>query len=318
MDRDERYLIRIMFKNRIFYSDAQAFEDLFTKIMRYGYPEFRAVKPQGAFGDKKNDGYIIDTGVFYQVYGPEDIAKSIDKAISKLKEDFKGLVEKWSDKVTIKEFCYVVNDKYKGAQVTVHEKLLELNKVLDELQGEYAITTDLMVANRLEDMLFELTEDQIIDVIGSLPPRTTALYDVDYNALNEVIEHIMSIPAKNYLDDFYVPNFEGKIKFNGLSTLIKNRLESASINYGDVETYFEYNGEFLRNDLRNRFKGLYEESKIQIDDEQPQCSDRRYIYILEKSMPKQATAYIQQAVECLMAYYFESCDIFEAPPKEEV
>ncbi|QUF84846.1 hypothetical protein KDJ93_08095 [Clostridium butyricum] len=53
MDRDERYLIRIMFKNRIFYSDAQAFEDLFTKIMRYGYPEFRAVKPQGAFGDKK-------------------------------------------------------------------------------------------------------------------------------------------------------------------------------------------------------------------------------------------------------------------------
>jgi hypothetical protein len=35
-------------------------------------------------------------------------------------------------------------------------------------------------------------------------------------------------------------------------------------------------------------------------------------------MPKQATAYIQQAVECLMAYYFESCDIFEAPPKEEV
>ena len=163
--------------------------------------------------------------------------------------------------------------------MTVHEKLLELNKVLDELQGEYAITTDLMVANRLEDMLFELTEDQIIDVIGSLPPRTIALYDVDYNALNEVIEHIMSIPAKNYLDDFYVPNFEGKIKFNGLSTLIKNRLESASINYGDVETYFEYNGEFLRNDLRNRFKGLYEESKIQIDDEQPQCFDRKvYLY----------------------------------------
>jgi hypothetical protein len=50
--------------------------------------------------------------------------------------------------------------------VTVHEKLLELNKVLDELQGEYSITTDLMVANRLEDMLFELTEDQIIDVKG--------------------------------------------------------------------------------------------------------------------------------------------------------
>lgn len=318
MDRDEKYLIRIMFKNRIFYSDAQAFEDLFTKIMRYRYPEFRAVKPQGSFGDKKNDGYIIDAGIFYQVYGPEDIAKSIDNAIKKLKEDFQGLVEKWTDKVVIKEFCYVVNDKYKGAQVTVHEKLLELNKVIKELQGEYSITTDLMVANRLEDMLFELNEDQIIDVIGSLPPRTTVLYDVDYNALNEVIEHIMSIPAKNYLDDFYVPNFQGKIKFNGLSALIKNRLESASINYGDVENYFKYNGEFLRDDLKNRFKSLYDESKIQIDGEQPNCSDRRYIFILEKSMPNKSTVSIQQAVECLMAYYFESCDIFEAPPDEEV
>lgn len=318
MDRDEKYLIRIMFKNRIFYSDAQAFEDLFTKIMRYRYPEFRAVKPQGSFGDKKNDGYIIDAGIFYQVYGPEDIAKSIDNAIKKLKEDFQGLVEKWTDKVVIKEFCYVVNDKYKGTQVTVHEKLLELNKVIKELQGEYSITTDLMVANRLEDMLFELNEDQIIDVIGSLPPRTTVLYDVDYNALNEVIEHIMSIPAKNYLDDFYVPNFQGKIKFNGLSALIKNRLESASINYGDVENYFKYNGEFLRDDLKNRFKSLYDESKIQIDGEQPNCSDRRYIFILEKSMPNKSTASIQQAVECLMAYYFESCDIFEAPPDEEV
>ncbi len=318
MDRDERYLIRIIFKNRIFYSDAQAFEDLFTKIMRYKYPEFRAVKPQGAFGDKKNDGYIINTGIFYQVYGPEDIARSIDRAISKLKEDSKGLVEKWSDKVTIKEFCYVVNDKYKGALVSVHEKLLELKNVLDELNKECSIETNLMVANRLEDMLFELTDDQIIDVIGGFPPRITALYDVDYNALNEVIEHIMGIPAKNYMDDFYVPDFEGKIKFNGLSRLIKSRLEAAAINYGDVEAYFEYNGDFLRNDLKNRFKGLYEKSKLQIDDEQPQCFDRRYIYILEESMPKQATISIQQAVECLMSYYFESCDIFEAPPEEEV
>jgi len=35
-------------------------------------------------------------------------------------------------------------------------------------------------------------------------------------------------------------------------------------------------------------------------------------------MPNRASASIQQAVECLMAYYFESCDIFEAPPNEEV
>ncbi|MGL5755686.1 MAG: hypothetical protein ACRCYC_10210 [Paraclostridium sp.] len=31
MDRDEKYLIRIMFQNKIYSSDAQEFENLFTK-----------------------------------------------------------------------------------------------------------------------------------------------------------------------------------------------------------------------------------------------------------------------------------------------
>ena len=39
------------------------------------------------------------------------------------------------------------------------------------------------------------------------------------------------------------------------------------------------------------------------------------MYILEKSMPKDDKNSIQQAVECLLAFYFESCDIFEAPEK---
>ena len=49
--------------------------------------------------------------------------------------------------------------------------------------------------------------------------------------------------------------------------------------------------------------------------EEENFADRRYMYILEKSMPKEDKNSIQQAVECLLAFYFESCDIFEAPEK---
>lgn len=314
MDRDEKYLIRIMFQNKIYSSDAQEFENLFTKIMGYRYHDFRAVKPQGPLGDMKNDGYTLDTGVFYQVYGPEDIAKSIQTSINKLEEDSEGLINKWSNEVKINKFNYVVNDKYKGANVTVHQKLLKLDNILEKIATDNQIKTGLIVAKDLENILFELNEDSIIAIVG-LPPRTNAIYDVDYDALNEVVTHILNLPAKNYTDELYVPDFDEKIKFNGLSKIIARRLDSAAINYGDVEVYFENQGDFLREDIKNRFKQLYDEAKNKINKEEENFADRRYMYILEKSMPKDDKNSIQQAVECLLAFYFESCDIFEAPEK---
>lgn len=230
MDRDEKYLLRIMFQNKIYSSDGQVFEDLFTKIMSYKCPSFKAVKPQGRFGDMKNDGYILDTGIFYQVYGPEDISKSIVNAISKLQEDLDGLLNKWSKEVNIKEFYYVVNDKYKGAQVVVHKKIIEIKNIIRDLGKEKTLKTGLIVAKDLENILFELDEDSIIAIV-----------------------------------------------------------------------------------VKNKFKELYTESKEIIKEDEVNYADRRYMHILEKSMPKNNNNSIQQAVECLMAFYFESCDIFEIP-----
>ncbi|MGL5245553.1 MAG: hypothetical protein ACRC7R_10305, partial [Sarcina sp.] len=185
MEREEKYLVRIIFQNKIYSSDAQVFENLFTKIMGYRHLDFQAVRPQGSLGDMKNDGYILNSGIFYQVYGPEDITKSMDTAINKLKEDFHGLVSKWSNEITIKEFNYVVNDKYKGANVTVHKKLVELRNTIKTLEKDYLLNTGLLVAKDLENILFELQDDDIIAVIG-LIPRTNTMYEVDYNSLNEV------------------------------------------------------------------------------------------------------------------------------------
>ncbi|ADU32524.1 ABC-three component system protein [Evansella cellulosilytica] len=318
MDRDDKYLSRIMFQNKIYSSDGQNFEDLFTKIMGFRHKDFRAVKPQGRLGDMKNDGYILDTGQFYQVYGPENISTSIENAISKLEDDFDGLINKWSAEVKIEEFYFVVNDKYKGAFVEVHKKIMKLQDIIDSLGESRKIKTGLIVARNLENLLFELNEDDIIAVVG-LIPRTHSIYNVDYNCLNDVIQHILNLPSKNYIEeDLFVPDFNKKIEFNNLSKIIERRLDAAAINYGDVETYFKYQGDFLRNEIKNKFVDLYEESKEKIKEDEENYSDRRYMYILEKSMPKNSNNSVQQATECLMAFYFESCDIFEQHILEEV
>jgi hypothetical protein len=91
MTRDEKYTLRLIFQNKIYKADGQKFEDIFTDIMKYADPEFQQIKPYGRTGDKKNDGYIKSKGIYFQVYGPQDIAKSVSYAKGKLKEDFAGL-----------------------------------------------------------------------------------------------------------------------------------------------------------------------------------------------------------------------------------
>jgi hypothetical protein len=59
------------------------------------------------------------------------------------------------------------------------------------------------------------------------------------------------------------------------------------------------------------FNGLYNEALSIIPDSEDR-NDKVFFYIYEKSYPKHSVA-IDAAIFTLMAYYFEYCDIFEAP-----
>ena len=64
MNSEEKAIARILFKIKIYESNGQAFEDLFTAIMSKSNSNFRPVKPQGTIGDRKNDGYDHENGKY--------------------------------------------------------------------------------------------------------------------------------------------------------------------------------------------------------------------------------------------------------------
>lgn len=88
--------------------------------------EFTPIKTQGNIGDRKNDGYIPSKGIYYQVYAPERIDAT--EAINKIENDIDGLIKYWNDVCPIKEYNFVINDKYKGAYPTINAKILEVGK----------------------------------------------------------------------------------------------------------------------------------------------------------------------------------------------
>ena len=125
MDSNKKVVVRERFKLRVYESEGQSFEDLFTRIMQYAEPDFQQIKPWGNIGDRKNDGYIPSKGIYFQVYAPEDISKSMNKAVEKLESDFSGLLEKWEG---VKEYHFVINNKYKGVPPQLAHAIKKITK----------------------------------------------------------------------------------------------------------------------------------------------------------------------------------------------
>ena len=294
-----------MFKTKIHELDKQSFEDLFVHIMQNADPEFKAVKPQGSYGDRKNDGFNDKTGEYYQVYGPEDIKLKENDANDKLEEDFKGLHKYWTKNgFKIKQYYFVVNDKYKGIYPTLHVKAKKLTK-------DYKIDCTIWTAKNLEDKFLLLNENQIIDIIGFLP-NALEIDSPNYTVMHDVIKHLLKLEMPSILEQ--IPeniNFDNKIVFNTLSRSISEYLNAGRRQNFAIKDYFELNSEFTKEDLRQIFTGIYKQSILEIPDS-PTKNDEIFQYILEIASPNK-TKGVYDSVYVLMSYYFEYCDIFETP-----
>jgi hypothetical protein len=308
MNRDEKVLSRFMFKYRVVTSDGQAYEDLFVDVMQRGNPDFIAVKPQGKIGDRKNDGYDRKKGCYYQVFAPENPKLKSQDAVKKLKTDFAGLLKHWNKVTPVKEFHFVFNDKYNGSFPTIEADLaaIKTKNKLDDCSS--------FLAKHLEERLFALADDQVGAVVGFIPDPSN-IQTLDYSTLNEVISHILQYKgALGPTQLLSAPNFEDKIKFNGLGPQTGTLLNSASYQVGILDDYFSLNSDFIKQDLRDTMNRMYQNAQVKDFGSAigVSKSDLVFLDILESASTNQTQA-VRNAVLVVMAKFFESCDIFEDP-----
>lgn len=312
MSKGQRYMAKVIFRNRILAYRGQQFENFFVSVMTKSNPNFQPVKAYGRIGDQKNDGFDQVTGRYYQVFAPEDITKgkTIDDAVKKLEEDFKGLYEHWNGICPIKEYFFVTNDRYEGIPAPVIKKVIELNS--DPLYKDTSIKN--FSAKDLESIFDQLDDSSKEDILGLIPDETMPVVEIE--ALNETVRYLLKVELPEiFPDSLIVPDFHKKIAFNNLSSTVNHQLVTGSYQEGLLTQYFnERPG--IREVLQKRFHALYEQSKEEISEETEQFADSRFFYILEKASPKR-TIPIQTSVLVLMAYYFSSCDIFEEPKQQD-
>lgn len=308
LNRNERALARYIFKLRVHQSEGQAYEDLFVQIMTYSNPNFTPIEAYGNIGDRKNDGYDKTQGTYYQIFAPQDLAKSYTKrdAIIKAEKDFIGLKAFWDTKHKINNYYFVINDKYKGSLADIEEKL-------EEIQRIHSLSLcNCFSAKDLEDIFFNLPADQVIVIIGSIPD-SSSIGQLDYRMMTDVIRHISENQSSvDPLTNYSLPTMSDKIIFNGL---VKTRalLETGSYQTGAVEDYFSKNSGVSAQDIRDDINQIYLTSKEKDFPDEGNKGDYIFIDILNAITGSKPTKALQDAAIVLMAYFFESCDIFEPP-----
>lgn len=307
MTMEQRVMAQMIFKTRIYQKNASEFENFFTVLMTKVDKDFMQVKPQGQKGDKKNDGYNPNTGVYYQVYAPEKI--DTEKALEKMEKDLKGLFDFWNDICPIKEYNFVVNDKYFGVYPDMNRKIIELAR-------KYKIKANILTAKDLENMFMKLKYEEMVEIIGIIcVPQSNG---ISFSDLNEIIEYIMNMDYNMKEENLILPaEMEEKIVFNNLNREISNIINSFSIYTGQLEEFFINSGDFEREKIQQKLIQIYNETKMMIKDDVVDCSSLRFLAIVDKILPRSRNFSTLQALYVLLSYYFETCDILENPNKKE-
>ncbi|MDC5842519.1 hypothetical protein OPW33_24645 [Vibrio europaeus] len=152
--------MRTKFRLVVHESTGQKYEDLFVKIMSYADINFKPVKAHGNIGDRGNDGWSSVSGRYYQSYAPDDLPENTENAIKKMKADFIKLKSFWDAICPVKEFVFVVNDKFLG--VSPH-----ITSAINEIKAENNLShVEIFGASDLERTLFSLSTDQIAQIVG--------------------------------------------------------------------------------------------------------------------------------------------------------
>ncbi len=306
MQTDQYIVAQAVFKSKICLMNGSTFETLFTSIMRKADSNFRPVKPHGQNGDEKNDGFNDVSGEYYQVYSPESPKDKIVEAVKKCKKDFKGLKEFWDKVSPVKGYYFVFNDKYQGGYPEVEKALVEIKQENPDLDFSKPF-----YIQHLEEKLFSLDDNQVFEIIGYVP-NIEKIGKVNYIAMNEVVEHLLlNQKDYNYDENYVVPDFQDKIVFNNLSPQVANLLVQGSYQNSTINDYFRNQNAFKKQKIKEIFSELYLEGKKEFADKEKK-DDYTFFYILNRAI-SQKEKRIEDAVLVLMAYYFESCDIFEEP-----
>lgn len=279
---------------------ANEFQKFFSSIMASRFPgDFIATRTWGQEGDQKCDGYKLSTGEFFQVYAPDELdAKS---AVKKMKEDFAGAHEQWKDK--IRKWVFVHNAR-SGVPPHILQQLTDFKKEFPQTEFGH------MGKSELKSECFGISEQAIRNLLGAVP----TYQDVNNLSIDAIKKTIIGISKSNgSANPVIEPVSQRKLDANGLSDASKLLFEVGMIKSNLITMFFRnWHEPDLEENTASELHKLYETIKKDCID-----SDEIFQRILSNICgADNGNPVATVSALTVMAYFFQTCDIFEQPREE--
>ena len=276
-----------------------AFQDWFVALAGYALgPDFESVRSYGRQGDWKCDGRQLSTGAIFQCYAPE--SETDQKTITKINLDLAGALAKWPK--FIRAWTFVHNDP-RGVPPAVANHLDQIR------QSHPLIHFEIWSEPQLFSLFKKLTNDAKQIMFGAVPSRSL----VDGLALEDLKPVIDALERRDPDPTVALPPPPSvqKLEKNALSTEAADFLRTGRRRVRLVETYFQKTGPVeLGEKIAEAFREQYAYLKS-LD----LSADQIFMY-LQRYAGVQGEPKRQAAAMAVLAYLFDSCDIFEDPEIE--
>jgi hypothetical protein len=283
------------FKNAFLMAKGEAFQTFFAKLMSLAYKgDFLPCRPWGKQGDRKNDGFLPSQRCLFQVYAPLELTAA--EAKKKIQEDFDGALEHWGTHFDRWVFVHNAHDG-------LPPHVIDLMLALEQTHGV-----------RLESWSFEellvefrrLSGDDKASWFGPAPTDATVAR-LGFADLQPVLDRLAAQTVPPDADVLVVPM--GKIEANALSeseeTLLRSGMRKAPL---VAQFLSKWHDETLGERLAEAFRTEYARLR-----RGRRGSEVFGALQLWAGGPVVGSPEHQIAVLAVMAYFFERCDIFEAP-----
>lgn len=294
--------VRLKFSERFFQCTGAAFQDFFSDLMEAVLPgTFVRVRAAGPTGDLKCDGYCLDTGTLFQVYAPRNVEVTLGEMVAKMKADFAGALVHWKE--LMKTWVFVHND-VDGQRAERVKALAELAAAHPTLAFEHWSKTDLE--------LLALSLDRVgrTKLFGPEPqPKDFA--NPPFETLAPLLKHLETRPPAAFDDGPVREVPPHKLEHNALSHFVAAFLQAGR--WGDkvIEKFIAQRpdptyGQTLALAFGDQYRSL-RDAGYERDD---------IFHGLTRFVggDYQQSAAHQAAIYCVLAYFFDRCDIFETPP----
>lgn len=302
MDFTTRLALRLVLRAKIEELFSHSFEAFFQDLMCARYPDFADVKAAGQLGDMGSDGLSLVGRKLYGCYGPETIVPSSIR--SKIRDDLASALEQRGNEFDT--FVFVHSDR-RGMHPVVASELATLRDDYPSLKFEN------FGFRKFRDEACKLEQQEVEDLLGQQLPVQQLVYRVELDEIEPLLRLLERAPVEQRPDSPISAVSLQKLDFNHFSEDVRYEVGRAIPRSSVIDQYYEDGYRVTeRDEVAARFRQEYDEICTTL----PNAHADEIFYQLELFLLGNLTPTFRErrAVTVVLAYFFESCDIFNDAP----